>query len=120
MRKSGEIEHPLNPIAAISAILSELMTLTEKDNSTVDSVGETPGEKVNHLHNNVDAGSNGGNVNQHKQTRVRLIQTPQTNCFGDVLSALIQTMRNYPGLCLEIRMNGHKYVLFAILVVVMK
>jgi hypothetical protein len=67
MRKSGLIEHPLNPSAAISAISGESMTLTEKGNSTVlDSVGETPGEKVNHRHNNVNAGSNGGNVNQHK------------------------------------------------------
>mgnify|MGYP000941305438 CR=1 FL=1 len=34
--------------------------------------GETPGEKVNHRHKNVDTGSNGGNVNQHKQTRVEV------------------------------------------------
>jgi hypothetical protein len=33
MRKSGKIEHPLNPSAAISAISGESMTLTEKDNS---------------------------------------------------------------------------------------
>jgi hypothetical protein len=63
MCKSGEIDHPLDPSAAISAISGELMTLTEKGNSTIYSVGETPGEKVNHGHNNVDAGSNGGNVN---------------------------------------------------------
>jgi transposase-like protein len=36
------------------------------------SIGETPGEKVNHRHKNVDTGSNGGNVNQHKQTRVEV------------------------------------------------
>jgi hypothetical protein len=49
------------------------MTMTEMGNSTViDSFGETPGEKVNHRHKNVDAGSNGGNVNQHKQTRVEV------------------------------------------------
>jgi hypothetical protein len=29
MRKSGEIEHPLNPSTAISAISGESMTLTE-------------------------------------------------------------------------------------------
>ncbi len=46
------------------------MTLTKKGNSTIHSVGETPGEKVHRRHNNVDAGSNGGNVNQLKQTRV--------------------------------------------------
>jgi hypothetical protein len=60
MCKSGEKEHSLNPSTAISAISGELMTLTEKGNSTVlDSIGETPGEKVNHRHKNVDAGSNG-------------------------------------------------------------
>jgi hypothetical protein len=48
------------------------MTLTEKGNSTIHGIGETPGEKVHHSHNNVDAGSNGGNVNQHKQTRVEV------------------------------------------------
>jgi hypothetical protein len=36
------------------------------------SIGETPGEKVNHRHKNVDTGSKGGNVNQHKQTRVEV------------------------------------------------
>jgi hypothetical protein len=72
MCKSGEIEHPLNQSAAISAISGELMTLTEKGNSTIHSVGETPGENVNHCHNNVDAGSNGGNVDQHKQTKVEV------------------------------------------------
>jgi hypothetical protein len=47
------------------------MTMTEKGNSTViGSFGETPGENVNHRPKNVDAGSNDGNVNQHKQTRV--------------------------------------------------
>jgi hypothetical protein len=70
MRKSGEIQHPLNPSTAISAISGESMTLTEKGNSTIHSVGETSGEKAHHCHNNVDAGSNGGNVNQHKQTKV--------------------------------------------------
>jgi hypothetical protein len=69
MHKSGEIEHPLNPSAAISAISGELMTLTEKGNSTIHSVGETPGEKLHLRHNNGDAASNGSNVNQHKQTR---------------------------------------------------
>ncbi len=65
--------HKITPSAAISAILGELITLTEKGNITViDSIGETPGEKVNHRHKNVDAGSNGGNVNQHKQTRVEV------------------------------------------------
>jgi hypothetical protein len=44
MRKSGEIEHPLNPSGAISAISGESMTLTEKGNSTIHSIGETPGE----------------------------------------------------------------------------
>ncbi len=48
------------------------MTLTEKGNSTIHSVGETPGEKVHLRHNNKDAGSNGGNVNQLKQTRVEV------------------------------------------------
>ncbi len=48
------------------------MIQTEKGNSTIHSIGETPGEKVHHCHNNVDAGSNGGNVNQHKQTRVEV------------------------------------------------
>jgi hypothetical protein len=120
MHKSGEIEHPLNTSAVISAISGESITPTEKGNSTIHSIGETPGEKVHHCHNNVDAGSNGGNVNQHKQTRVDLIQTPQTSCFGDVLTAFIQTMRIYPGLCLEIPMNGHEYVLFATLVVLVK
>jgi hypothetical protein len=48
------------------------MTLTEKGNSTVDSIGKTPGEKVNHHHNSMDTGSNGGNANQHKQTRVEV------------------------------------------------
>jgi hypothetical protein len=72
MCKSGEIEHPLNPSPAISAISGESMTLTEKGNSTVDYFGETPGENVNHRHNNVDTGSNGGNVNQHKHTRVEV------------------------------------------------
>jgi hypothetical protein len=72
MHKSGEIQHPLNPSAAISAISRELMTLIEKDNSTIHSVGETPGEKVHHRHNNVVAGSNGDNVNQHKQTKVEV------------------------------------------------
>ena len=71
MRKSGEIEHSFNPSAAISAILGAFMTMTEKSISTViDCVGETPGEKVRHCHNNVDTGSNGGNVNQLKQTGV--------------------------------------------------
>ena len=73
MHKSGEIEHPINPSAAISAILGAFMTITEKGDSTViDRVGETPGENVNHRSKNVDAGSNGGNVNQHKQTRVEV------------------------------------------------
>jgi hypothetical protein len=73
MRKSGEIEHSFNPSAAISAILGAFMTMTEKGNSTViDSIGETPGENVNHRPKNTDAGSNGGNVNQHKQTRVEV------------------------------------------------
>ncbi len=48
------------------------MTQTEEGNSTIHSIGETPGGKVHHCHNNVDAGSNGGNVNQHKQTRVEI------------------------------------------------
>jgi hypothetical protein len=48
------------------------MTLTEKGNSTIHSVDEIPGEKVHHHHNNVDAGSNGGNVNQHMQKRVEV------------------------------------------------
>jgi hypothetical protein len=73
MRKSGEIEHSFNPSAAISAILGEFLTMSEKGNSTVnDSIGETPGENVYHRPKNVDAGSNGGNVNQHKQTRVEV------------------------------------------------
>jgi hypothetical protein len=72
MHKSGEIEHSLNPSTAISGISGELMTLAEKGNSTIHSIGETPGEKVHHRHNNVDAGSNGGNVNQHKQTRIEV------------------------------------------------
>jgi hypothetical protein len=72
MRKSGEMEHPLNASTAISAISDESMTQTEKGNSTIHSIGETPGEKVHHCHNNVDAGYNGGNVNQHKQTRVEV------------------------------------------------
>ncbi len=72
MRKSGEIQYPLNPSAAISAISREPMTLTEKGNSTIHSIGKTPGEKVHHHHNNMDAGSNGGNVNQHKQTKVEV------------------------------------------------
>jgi hypothetical protein len=63
MCKSGEIEHPLNPSAEISVISGELMTLTEKGNSTIHSVGKTPGDKVNRRHNNMVAGSNGGNVN---------------------------------------------------------
>jgi hypothetical protein len=47
--------------------------MTEKGNSTViDRVGETPGENVDHRPKNVDAGSNGGNVNKHKQTRVEV------------------------------------------------
>jgi hypothetical protein len=48
------------------------MTLKEKGNSTVHYVGETPGEKVHHCHNIVDSESNGGNVNQHKQTEVEI------------------------------------------------
>jgi hypothetical protein len=48
------------------------MTLAEKGNSTIHDIGETPGEKVHHCPNNVDAGSNGGNVNQHKQTKVEV------------------------------------------------
>jgi hypothetical protein len=71
-RASGEIEHSLNSAAAISAISGESMTLTEKGNSAVDSIGETPLVKVNHCHNNLDAGSNSGNVNQHKQARVEV------------------------------------------------
>jgi hypothetical protein len=70
MHKSGEIEHPLNPSAAILATSGESMTLIEKGNSTIHSIGETPGEKVHHGHNNVDSGSNGGTVNQLKQTGV--------------------------------------------------
>ncbi len=54
------------------AISGESMTQTEKGDSTIHSIGETPGEKVHHCHKNVDAGSNGGNVNQHKQTRVEV------------------------------------------------
>jgi hypothetical protein len=80
MRKSGEIEHSFYPSAAISTILGEFMTMSEKDNSTVvDSVGETPGENVHHHPKNIDAGSNGGYVNQHKQTReeVDLISADQ-------------------------------------------
>jgi hypothetical protein len=69
---SSALKHRLNLSAAISTISGESMTLTEKGNSTADSIGETPGEKVNHRHNNVDAGSNGGNVNQHSQTRVEV------------------------------------------------
>jgi hypothetical protein len=72
MRKSGEIQHPLNPSAAISAISRESMTLTEKGNSTIHSIDETPGGKVHHCYNKVVAGSNGGNVNQHKQTKVEV------------------------------------------------
>jgi hypothetical protein len=72
MHKSGKIEHLLKPFVAISLISGESMTLTEKGNSTIHSLDKTPGEKVNHRHNNVDAGSNGGNVNQHKQTRVTI------------------------------------------------
>ncbi len=65
--------HKITPSAAISAILGELMTLTEKGNSTViDSIGETPGQKVDHRHKNVDTGSNGGNDNQHKQNKVEI------------------------------------------------
>jgi hypothetical protein len=73
MPKSGEIEHPFNRSATISAILGDFMTKTDKSNSTViDSIGETPGENHNHCHKNMDAGSNGENVNQHKQTRVEV------------------------------------------------
>jgi hypothetical protein len=72
MWKSGEIKHPLNASTAILTISGESMIQTEKGNSTIHSIGETPGEKVHHCHNNVDAGSNGGNVNQHKQTRVEV------------------------------------------------
>jgi hypothetical protein len=73
MRKNSKIQHPLNPSAAISAISGESMNLTEKGNSTIHSVSETPGEKVHHHPNNMDAGSNGGNVNQHKQTKVEVV-----------------------------------------------
>jgi hypothetical protein len=52
--------------------------------------------------------------------RLRLIATPQTYCIGDVLSALIQMMKIYPGLCLEILMRGHEYVIFAISLVLVK
>jgi hypothetical protein len=73
MRKNGEIEHSFNPSLAISAILGAFMTMTEKGNSTViDSIGETPGENVNHRTKNVDDGSNGGNADQHKQNRVEV------------------------------------------------
>jgi hypothetical protein len=69
---SGEIEHLLIATTAISAVSGESMTQTEKGNSTIHRIGETPGEKVHHCHNNVDAGSNGSNVNQYKQTRVEV------------------------------------------------
>ena len=46
--------------------------ITIADIMLLDSIGKTPGEKVNHRHKNVDTGSNGGNVNQHKQTRVEV------------------------------------------------
>jgi hypothetical protein len=76
MRKSGEIEHSFNPSAAISAILGAFMTMTEKSISTViDCVGETPGENVNYCPKNIDAGSNGENVDQHKQIRVEVDST---------------------------------------------
>ncbi len=48
------------------------MTLTEKGNSTIHRIDETLGEKVHHCPKNVDAGSNGDNVNQHKQTKVEV------------------------------------------------
>jgi hypothetical protein len=97
------------------------MTLTEKGNSTIHSIGGTPGEKVHHYHHNMDTGSNGGNVNQHKQTKAEIDSNSADQLlWRDVLSALIQMMRIYPGLCLEILMNGLEYVLFAILFVLMK
>ena len=48
------------------------MALIEKGNSTIHIIGETPAEMVHHRHNNMDTGSNGGNVNQHKQTKVEV------------------------------------------------
>jgi hypothetical protein len=69
------------------------MTLTEKGNSTIHCIGEIPGEKVHHHCNIVDAGSNGGNVNQHKQTEVEIDSNsadhlhwrcPQCSCTNDV------------------------------------
>ncbi len=102
MCKSSEIEHPLNPSATISAISGELMTLTEKGNSTVDSVGETPGEKVIHRHNNVDTGSNGGNVNQHKQTRVEVDSNSPDQLLWRGPQCSYSNERKYPGLCVEI------------------
>jgi hypothetical protein len=72
MHKSGEMEHPFNLSAELSAMSGGLMTLTEKGNSTIHSIGETPGETVHHLQNSVDAGSHGGNVNLLKQTRVEV------------------------------------------------
>jgi hypothetical protein len=112
MHKSGEIQHPLNPSAAISAISCESMTLTEKGNSTIHSIGETPGEKVHYCHNNVDAGSNGGNVNQHKQTMLEvdsnyadqlLWRCPQCSYINneDISRAVFGE-------------NGFQYVLFAL------
>jgi hypothetical protein len=120
MHKSSEIEHPLNPSATILAISGELMTLTEKGNSTVDSVDETPGEKVNHRHNDVDTGSNGSNVNQYKQTRVEVDSNSADQLLWRGPQCSYTNERKKPGLCLEIWMNGHEYVLFLILVVLVK
>ena len=75
---------------------------------------------MHHCHNNVDAGSNGGNVNQHKQTRVEVDSNSPDQLLWRGPQCSYSNERKYPGLCVEIWMNGHEYVLFAILVVLVK
>jgi hypothetical protein len=89
MCKSSECTNPLNLSASISAISCESMTLTEKGNSTIHSISETPGENVHHRHNNVDAGSNGVNVNQHKQTKVEFDVNSTDQIELEMLSVLL-------------------------------
>jgi hypothetical protein len=68
------------------------MTLTEKGNITTHSIGENLGEKVHHRLNNLDTVTNGGNVNQHKQNKVKVDSNsadqlrwgcPQCSCTND-------------------------------------